>query len=89
MDRYCLKKIGKLDESVVFWYSDDLYACQLMAAGIMHGLFCNVRVDHIASKTLKKQSNRMQRFYEIGEGHKFKIRQRYYAELERKNRLKQ
>lgn len=88
MDRYCYETIGKLDESVSFWYSDDLYACQLRAAGIMHGMFCNCRVDHIASRTLKRQPSRVQRMYEIGEGHKFKIRQRYYLELERQS-LKQ
>jgi len=88
MDRYCHERIGKLDESVVFWYSDDLYACQLQTADIMHGLFCNIRVDHIASRTLKQQPSRIQRLYEIGEGFKFKIRQRYYADLERKKMLK-
>lgn len=84
MDRYCLEAIGKLDESVVFWYSDDLYALQLQNAGIMHGLFCNIRVDHIASKTLKRQPSRIQRQYAIGEGYKFKIRQRYYLDLARR-----
>jgi hypothetical protein len=87
LDRYCLDKIGKLDESVCFWYSDDLYACQIKAEGIMHGLFCNCQVDHIASRTLKRQPSRIQRMYEIGEGYKFKIRQRYYAERERSNSL--
>jgi GT2 family glycosyltransferase len=88
MDRYCHEKIGKLDESVVFWYSDDLYALQLQSVGIMHGLFCNIRVDHIASRTLKKQPARIQRLYEIGEGFKFKIRQRFYADLTRRKSLK-
>jgi glycosyltransferase involved in cell wall biosynthesis len=80
LDNYCLEKIGKLDETVSFWYSDNLYACQLQAAGIKHGLFCNCQVDHITSRTLVKQSQRVQRKYQIGEFSKFKQRERYYAQ---------
>jgi hypothetical protein len=80
IDRFCLDKIGQLDETCVFWYSDNLYACQIQAAGIKHVLFCNCRVDHITSQTLVKQSPRIQRLYQTGELTKFKIRQRYYAE---------
>jgi hypothetical protein len=79
MDKFCREKIGTLDESVSFWYSDDLYVCQLKAAGIKHGLFCNLRVDHITSRTLAKQSTAVQRRYQTGELRKFKIRQEYYA----------
>ena len=83
LDKYCLDKIGQLDESVHFWYSDDLYACQLRVAGIKHGLFCNLRVDHLTSRTLIKQKSSIQRQYQISELGKFKQRQRYYASRER------
>jgi glycosyltransferase involved in cell wall biosynthesis len=79
MDKYCLEKIGTLDESVAFWYSDNLYACQLIRAGIRHGLFCNVQVDHMTSKTLKAQNRQIQRMYQLGELGKYKLRQHYYA----------
>lgn len=80
LDKYCLDKIGQLDETCVFWYSDNLYGCQLKAAGIKHVLFCNCRVDHITSQTLRKQSSHIQRAYQGSELTKFKIRQRYYAQ---------
>lgn len=83
MDKYCHEKIGDLDESVPFWYSDNLYACQLESAGIRHGLFANVQIDHIASKTLLKQPSRIQRHYQGGAIHLFNQRKRYYAERKR------
>ena len=85
VDRYCIEKIGKLDESVLFWYSDNLYGCQIDSVGIKHALFCNVRVDHICSKTLKKQPSRVQRQYQMGELHKFLKRYKYYAKGKRVN----
>lgn len=78
VDPYCIKSIGKLDETVLFWFSDDLYACQLLAVGIKHYLFCNVRVDHITSRTLIMQPIRLQRQYKIGEYQKFTLRKRFY-----------
>lgn len=78
MDKYCLSKIGQLDETCSFWYSDDLYACQLRQAGIKHGLFCNLQVDHMTSQTLIKQNTQMQRKYQLGELAKFRHRQKYY-----------
>lgn len=83
LDRYCLDKIGQLDESVSFWYSDNLYACQIKAAGIKHGMFCNLRVDHLTSQTLLKQSRSVMQKYQTGEQSIFRIRQKYYAERER------
>lgn len=56
-----IQKIGKLDETFDFWYSDNVYAEQLRKAGIRHGLFCNVEVDHITSVTLKTLPYREQR----------------------------
>jgi len=78
VDRYCIEKIGKLDETVSFWFSDDLYACQIKAQGIKHGLFTNCQVDHMASQTLNKQPSRIQRAYQMGEMQKYIIRKRYY-----------
>jgi glycosyltransferase involved in cell wall biosynthesis len=83
MDKYCLDKIGQLDETCSFWYSDDLYACQLKAEGIRHGLFCNCQVDHLTSCTLAKQRSQVQRHYQVGEMGKFRQRQKYYASRER------
>lgn len=80
LDKFCLDKIGQLDETCVFWYSDNLYGYQIQAAGIKHVLFCNCRVDHITSQTLRKQPSHVQRLYQTGEITKFKIRQRYYAQ---------
>ena len=80
MDKYCHEQIGPLDETVSFWYSDNLYAEQLQAAGITHALFCNVRVDHITSRTLTRQPSRLQRKYQIGELRKYTNRKKYYAQ---------
>ena len=83
MDRYCHSMIGSLDESVSFWYSDDLYALQLQEADIKHGLFCNVQIDHITSRTLIKQNPRIQRKYQIGEVGKYLTRKKYYGQRQR------
>lgn len=47
--------IGKIDERVNFWYSDNLYAEQLKAKKISHALICNVTVLHYTSRTLVKE----------------------------------
>jgi hypothetical protein len=83
MDRYCHEKIGRLDESVKFWYSDNLYALQLEAAGIRHGLFTNYCIDHLASKTLNRQPSRMQRYFQNGELNKFLRRKEHYFKKNR------
>ena len=57
----CIKTIGKLDESFDFWYSDNIYADQLKKAGLRHGLFCNVYVDHMTSTTFKTVGSQLQR----------------------------
>jgi hypothetical protein len=66
-----LRKIGKLDESFEFWYSDDVYADQLKAHGLHHGLFCNIQIDHLGSKTLKTLPFRDQRRYSVNSLHKY------------------
>jgi len=78
IDRTVLDAIGKLDETMTFWFSDNLYGEQIKTAGIKHALFTSVQVDHIGSATLKKTSTRMRRKYELGELGKFNERQRYY-----------
>ena len=81
MDKYCHEQIGTLDETCTFWYSDNLYGCQLSAAGIKHVLFCNCQVDHLASRTLTKQTGKIKNQYKTGEVSKFIIRRKYYAEI--------
>lgn len=49
----CIKKIGKLDETFEFWYSDNVFADQLQANNLRHGLFCNVQVNHVTSVTVR------------------------------------
>ena len=56
--RKLFEKIGKLDESVNFWYSDNVYASQLMAAKIKHALICNVSVLHYTSQTLIREGHK-------------------------------
>jgi len=53
-DRRVFDVIGKIDESVSFWYSDHVYAEQLEKHNISHILALNARVDHLFSKTLKE-----------------------------------
>lgn len=71
-----LNKIGKLDEGVDFWYSDNLYALQLKRHGLRHGLFCNARVDHIGSQTLSTMTLRLKRHFSHGQLAKFNYAQR-------------
>ena len=60
-----IQKIGQIDESYDFWYSDNVYANQLKAHGLRHGLFCNIQIDHLGSKTLKTLPIRQQRRYSV------------------------
>lgn len=58
IDRKVFDTIGKLDESVDFWYSDNLYAEQLKKHGIRHALITDSVVWHLhgGSNTLKRNS---------------------------------
>lgn len=57
IDRDILPEIGgKLDETYLFWFSDNAYADQLNKAGIKHGLLCNIIVTHLGSQTLNTLS---------------------------------
>ena len=54
MDRVVMDKIGGFDTPVNFWYSDDVYAEQLKAAGIKHALVGTSIVKHLESQSLRK-----------------------------------
>lgn len=62
-DHNLFTKIGELDESYVFWWSDNAYADQLIGNGIKHALICNVRVNHLVSYTLNRVSRRERKEY--------------------------
>ena len=64
--RNCIKKIERLDERCEFWGADNVYAEQLKEKGLRHGLFCNIRVDHLESSTLRTLPTRVQREYSYG-----------------------
>lgn len=49
--RDIFKIIGKLNEDVEFFFSDNAYCEQLNQAGITHALVCNSFVTHLGSKT--------------------------------------
>ena len=66
------QKIGKLDETYDFWYSDNAYADQLREHGIRHGIFCNIFIDHITSVTLKTIPWRDRHRYSIGQRNKIR-----------------
>jgi len=57
------ERIGRLDESVDFWFSDNLYADQLQYYGVKHGLVCSSFVEHKESATLKTARNKKQITY--------------------------
>ena len=61
------KIIGKLNEDMEFWYSDNVYAEQLKRHGLRHGLFCNSRVDHIGNQTINTMPMKIKRQYSIGQ----------------------
>jgi hypothetical protein len=70
--RETINKIGRLNEDFDFWYSDNMYAEQIRNAGIRHGLFCNIRVDHLTSATLKTLPARKQRKYSFDNVRKYR-----------------
>jgi hypothetical protein len=54
VDRVVIETIGGFDDPVRFWYSDDVYAEQLKAAGIKHALVGDSLVRHLKSVSLQK-----------------------------------
>lgn len=61
-------KIGKLNEKHRFWFSDNVYADQLIKAGIKHALICSIQVDHLGSQTLQKMPRNIQHLYTYSQG---------------------
>ena len=61
-------RIGRLNESYQFWFSDNTYAKQLKQKGILHYLICSIQVDHIGSRTLITQDRMTQRRYTFSQG---------------------
>jgi GT2 family glycosyltransferase len=55
--RELIDKIGKLDETCSFWFSDNIYAEQIKKAGYKHILVYDSYVRHLESKTLSKATN--------------------------------
>ena len=53
INRKLMEHIGKMDEGVRFWYSDDIYADQLKTHGIKHILVNHSLVRHLGSRTLR------------------------------------
>ncbi|MET1056739.1 MAG: hypothetical protein ABWY16_15630 [Pedobacter sp.] len=64
--REILKVIGRLDENYIFWCADNDYANALYCMKLNHLLVTSSVVDHLESKTLKKQSH--ERELELTEG---------------------
>jgi hypothetical protein len=58
LKRRIFEMIGKLDEVVNFWYSDNVYGEQLRRAGIKHILVLHARVLHLGSRTLRAVKNK-------------------------------
>lgn len=56
--RKIFKQIGRLNEIVNFWYSDDVYGEQLKRAGIKHILVLHARVVHLTSRTLRETKDK-------------------------------
>jgi len=56
--RSLFEKIGKLNEAVSFWYSDNIYADQLKAAGVKHILVGTSNVNHLVSQTTKGEKGK-------------------------------
>ena len=69
VDRSIFKKIGKLNEKVEFWYSDNSYGDQLTAAGLTHALCLRSHVYHLhfGSNTLKLLPKDKQNYYMQGQ----------------------
>jgi hypothetical protein len=72
----CIAKIGKLDDSFDFWYSDNVFADQLISHGLKHCLYCGAQVDHITSQTLRTLPYRDQRKYSLHAKNRYNARER-------------
>jgi hypothetical protein len=63
VDKSVWDKIGELDESYTFWYSDNMYINQIASQKIQHYLICNVQVNHHLSRTLMKQDHKTRQIF--------------------------
>lgn len=71
LTRETLNSIGKLNEAVSFWYSDNIYAEQLKRENIKHGIVCNSFVTHLLSHTLNQRRPKDKHFLTREQKEKF------------------
>jgi len=62
-NREVIKKIKKLNESVEFWYSDNLYSAQIQKHNIKHALIKTSFVKHLLSQTFRTLNKELQQKY--------------------------
>jgi len=67
IDRKLFDIIGKIDESVMFWYSDNVYADQLKKHNVKHALIRHATVLHLESKTLNLLDEKTKHEYTSGQ----------------------
>lgn len=67
MKRETYLKIGGFDESVAFWYSDNIYAEQLKKHKLRHAVIGSSIVHHVGSATLKTLSIEQQKELTTGQ----------------------
>jgi GT2 family glycosyltransferase len=80
--RSVLRRIGPLDEKIVFWYAERDYGNHLAALGVKHALIPAARVDHLGSQSIKDCSTTQR--------HRLTSLQQYYFDYKwgHKSRLK-
>lgn len=74
INKKVIEIIGKLDEAVEFWFSDNLYAEQLKKYKIEHALIKNSFVEHLKSKSHKILPKDSGNKYTTGQLQNFKSR---------------
>lgn len=77
--RDVLQRTGRLDDNYIFWCADNDYANTLGVLGLKHVLVTSSIVDHLESKTLKKQSK--ERETELTDGEVFYFRKKWKPRL--------
>jgi len=85
INRKLLDFIGKLDEGVKFWYSDNIYGDQLKSGDIKHILVKHSIVRHLGSRTLRagKYRDLMRKQYK----NYIKARKKYYENRHTNSRM--
>lgn len=82
VQRSIFDQIGKLNEDVEFFFSDNIYVEQLNKAGITHALVCNSFVTHLGggSKTFNQMNSKEREHMGWGQRNNFKIaKEKIYA----------